>query len=125
LSLVFEVLKALVKDRGGGWVFAGGGGTCIMLQWPLHCSATDTTAGCPCLVLRCRRQSRREASVAEGGRKGDMTQGHMDKSGGGGAHTWCALLCADRPEPGVTCMADDDFVRVVATGRKNEDEKKF
>ena len=55
----------------------------------------DTTAGCPCLVLRCTRQSGREIGIAERERKGDMTQGHMDRSGGGGA-TRLALLCVDR-----------------------------
>jgi hypothetical protein len=47
------------------------------------------------LALRCRRQSGRETGITERERKGDMTQGHMDRSGGGGV-SWCASLCVDR-----------------------------
>jgi hypothetical protein len=66
-------------------------------QWPHGAMwrVTDTTAGCPCLILRHRRQSGREVGITERERKGDITQGHMDRSGGGGA-TWHALLCVDR-----------------------------
>ena len=78
--MVFEVLRALVKGRGGGWVCVGG--VCTSVTATLHCD--DTTAGCPYLVLRCRRQSGREIGIAERERKGDMTQGHMDTSGGVG-----------------------------------------
>jgi hypothetical protein len=49
-----------------------------------------------------------------------MTQGHMDRSGGGGV-SWHALLCdtsiafLSRPASVVICMTDDDFARVVTT----------
>jgi hypothetical protein len=56
-----------------------------------------------------------------------MTQGHIDRSGGGGAIRH-ALLCVDRflsrPESGVICMADDDFVRVVGDKGKGKKENR-
>jgi hypothetical protein len=75
----------LVKGRRQGRRVGVG---CVP-QYPLHYSVTDTRAGCPCpcLVLRCRRQSGREAGVAEEERKDDMTQGHGQEQGGD-ATTW-------------------------------------
>jgi hypothetical protein len=78
--LAFEVLRALMKGRGGGWACVGG--MCTSVTATLQCNGHHSR--CPCLVLRCRRQSGREAGVAERERKGDMTQGHMDRSGEGG-----------------------------------------
>ena len=88
---------------------------------------TDTTAGSPHLVLRCRRQSGREIGIAERERKGDMTQGHMDRSGGVVQHSmlYCASIAFfSRPESGVICMTDDDFVRVVGDKGKGKKENR-
>ena len=57
-----------------------------------------------------------------------MTQGHMDRSGGGVAShemLHCASIAfLSRPESGVICMADDDFVRVVGDKGKGKEEKR-
>ena len=57
-----------------------------------------------------------------------MTQGHMGRSGGGWCNARGMLHCApvaffSRPESGVICMTDDDFVRVVVDkGKEKEGE---
>ena len=79
--MVFEVLRALVKGRGGGWACVGG--VCTSVTATLHCDGHHSRVSVPRLE-RCRRQSGREIGVAERERKGDMTQGHMNRSGGGG-----------------------------------------
>ena len=89
---------------------------------------TDTTERFPCLVLRCRRQSGRETSVTEREREGDMTQEHVDRSGGGWRNMACFAarrsLFFSRPESGVICMTDDDFARVVVDKGKEEEENR-
>ena len=64
-----------------------------------------------------------EAGVAERERKGDITQGRMDRSGGGALHgiLCCASIAfSSRSEWGVICMTDDDFVRVVGDEREEK-----
>jgi hypothetical protein len=74
-------------------------------------------------------QSGRETGVAERERKGDMTQGHMDRSRGGVASHGMLYHCTSivffsRPESGVICMTDDGFVRVVGDKGKGTKEKR-
>ena len=57
-----------------------------------------------------------------------MTQGHMDRSGGGVVQH-DALYCASiaffsRPESGMICMTDDDFARVVGDKEVGKEEKR-
>ena len=62
-------------------------------QCPPCCSVADSRAGCPYVFAAAEVSQERENGVAERERKGDMTQGHMESSGGSGV-TWHAFLCA-------------------------------
>ena len=62
-------------------------------QHPPCCSVADSRAGCSCVFAAAEVSQERENGVAERERKGDMTQGHMESSGGSGV-TWHAFLCA-------------------------------
>ena len=62
-------------------------------QCPPCCSVAGSRAGCPCVFAAAEVSQERENGVAERERKGDMTQGHMESSGGSGV-TWHAFLCA-------------------------------
>ena len=62
-------------------------------QCPPCCSVPDSRAGCPYVFAAAEVSQERENGVAERERKGDMTQGHMESSGGSGV-TWHAFLCA-------------------------------
>jgi hypothetical protein len=56
-----------------------------------------------------------------------MTQGHMDRSGGVASHDmlYCtSIVFLSRPEPGVICMTDDDFVHVVGDKGRRKKEKR-
>ena len=87
---MFGVLRAPRKGRGGGWVYVGGMFTLVTAM--LQCDGHHSRVSVPCLEVQ--SQSGREIGIAERERKGDMTQGHMDRSGGGGA-TRLALLCVN------------------------------
>ena len=56
-------------------------------QCPPCCSVADSRAGCPYVFAAAEVSQERENGVAERERKGDMTQGHMESSGGSGV-TW-------------------------------------
>ena len=62
-------------------------------QCPPCCSVADSRAECPYVFAAAEVSQERENGVAERERKGDMTQGHMESSGGSGV-TWHAFLCA-------------------------------
>ena len=69
------------------------GGMFTLVTAMLQCDGHHSRVSVPCLEVQ--SQSGREIGIAERERKGDMTQGHMDRSGGGGA-TRLALLYVDR-----------------------------
>ena len=50
LYLVFEVLRALVKGRGGGWTCADG--VCTSVTATLHCDGHHRRVPVPCLEVQ-------------------------------------------------------------------------
>ena len=121
---MFEVLRALVKGRGGGWVCVGG--VCTSVTATLHCDGHHSRVSVPRLEVQTpiRKRDRR---CREGKERRHDTRTHGEERGGVASHD--VLCCASiaflsRPESGVICMTDDDFVRVVGDKGKGKEEKR-
>jgi hypothetical protein len=81
---VFEVLRALAKGRGGGWACVGG--VCASVTATLQCNGHHSRVPVPRLEVQTPIRKRDRRAERERERKGDMTEGHMDRSGGGASH---------------------------------------
>ena len=118
--MAFEVLRALGKGRGGGWVCVGG--VCTSVTATLQCGGHHSRVPVPRLEVQTPIRKRDRHHREE--RTGDMTQGHMDRSGGGGV-TWHALLCVARffLSSRIGCVLHDRRrLRTCCCGQRKEKE---
>jgi hypothetical protein len=103
-SLAFEVLRALVKGRGGGWACAGG--VCASVTATFQCDGHHSRVPVPRLEVQTSIR-KRDRRCREGNERRHDTRAHGQERGG-----WCvtghALLCVvrffSRPESGVVYM---------------------
>ena len=120
---MFEVLRALRKGRGGGWVCVGG--MCTSVTATLQCDGHHSRVSVPRLEVQTSIR-KGDWHCREGKERRHDTRTHGQERGGVASHDmlYCTSIAFfSRPESGVICMTDDDFVRVVGDKRKtNEDE---
>jgi hypothetical protein len=124
---VFEVLRALLKGRGGGWACVEW--MCASVTATLQCDGHHSRVSVPRLEVQTSIR-KRDRRCREGKERRHNTRAHGQERGGVASHDvlYCAsIVFFSRPESGVICMTDDDFVRVVGDKGKgkeeNEDER--
>jgi hypothetical protein len=102
--LVFGVLRALRKGRGGGWAHVGG--TCTSVTATLQCDGHHSRVSAPCLEVQTPIR-KRDRHCREGKERRHDTRTHGQERGGGGQHDllYCASVAFfSRPESGVFCV---------------------
>jgi hypothetical protein len=104
------------------------GGMCTSVTATLQCDGHHSRVSAPCLEVQTSIR-KRDRHCREGKERRHDTRPHHHDQARGGVVQHDLLHCASiaffsRPESGVICMTDDDFVRVVGDKGKGKKENR-